>query len=119
MSQYGYGLDYRRMTIGLGLIFNLLLQAHRSTLRRLDFTTGKRVNRGDKLLRIAKRIVLANELERTRRVLGILQVTPLGWLQSRLKMGNKSSSPTIYIGNYKIQVQKENKSKTSQKCKAR
>ena len=24
-SQYGYGLDYRRMTIGPGLIFNLLL----------------------------------------------------------------------------------------------
>ena len=31
-----------------------LLRAHRSTLHRLDFTTGKRVDRGDELLRIAK-----------------------------------------------------------------
>ena len=46
-SQYGYGLDYCRMTIGPGLIFNLLLRAYRSTLRRLDFTTGKRRNRGE------------------------------------------------------------------------
>ena len=30
-SQYGYGLDYHRMTIGPGLIFNLLLRAYRST----------------------------------------------------------------------------------------
>ena len=34
-------------TLGPGLIFNLLLRAHRSTLRRLDFTTGKRRNRGE------------------------------------------------------------------------
>ena len=45
-------------------------------------------------LRVTKRIALANELERTRRVRGISQVTPLGWLQSRLKMGNKPTSPT-------------------------
>ena len=52
-----------------------------------------------------KAVALANELERTRRVRGISQVTPLGWLQSRLKMGNKSSSPIVYIVNYEIQLQ--------------
>ena len=62
-SQYGYSLDYRRMTIGPGLIFNLLLQAHRSTLRRLDFTTGKQVDRGE-LPKTSKAVALANELER-------------------------------------------------------
>ena len=95
MSQYGYGLDYRRMMIGPGLIFNLLLRAHRSTLRRLDFTTGKRWNRGE-LPKNRKAVALANELERTRRVCGISQVTPLGWLQSRLKMGSSPiSNPYI------------------------
>ena len=54
------------MTIGPGLvIFNLLLQAHRSTLRRLHFTTGKRVDRGE-LPKTSKAVALANELERSR-----------------------------------------------------
>ena len=52
-----------------------------------------------------KAVALANELERMRRVREISQVTPLGWLQSRLKMRNESSSPTIYIVNYEIQLQ--------------
>ena len=68
--------------------------------RRLDFTTGKQVDRGDKLLRKCKAVALANKLERMRSVRGISQVTPLGWLQSRLKMRNESSSPTVYIVNY-------------------
>ena len=70
-----------------------VLRAHWSTLRRLDFTTGKRWNRGE-LPKDRKAVALANELERTRRVREISQVTPLGWLQSRLKMGNKPTSPT-------------------------
>ena len=70
-----------------------VLRAHRSTLHRLDFTTGKRVDRGE-LPKIRKEVALANGLERMRRVHEILQVTPLGWLQSRLKMGNKPTSPT-------------------------
>ena len=51
------------MTLGPGLIFNLLLRVHRSTLRRLDFTTGKRVDRGE-LPKTSKAVALANELER-------------------------------------------------------
>ena len=47
-------------------------------------------------LRVAKRIALANELERTRRVRGISRVALLGWLQSRLKMGI-IPSPIQYI----------------------
>ena len=68
-------------------------------MRRLDFTTSKQVDRGDELLRKCKAVALANELEGTRRVRGILQVTLVGWLQSRLKMRNKSSSPTTYISS--------------------
>ena len=55
---------------------------------RLDFTTGKQVDRGDKLLRKCKAVALANELERTRRVRGISQVTPLGWLQMIFPRGS-------------------------------
>ena len=99
-----------------------LLRAHRSTLRRLDFTTGKRVDREGELTpsKIRKAVALANELERTRRVRGISQVTPLGWLQSRLKMGSSPiSNPYIYESaryNYKC-TRKGNDSVTSQSPK--
>ena len=42
-----------------------VLQAHRSALRRLDFTTGKRVDRGE-LPKTSRAVALANELERLR-----------------------------------------------------
>ena len=50
-------------------------------------------------------VALANELEGTRRVQGILQVTLVGWLQSRLKMRDESPSPIIYIPDCEVQVQ--------------
>ena len=45
-------------------------------------------------------VALANELEGTRRVRGISQVTLLGWLQSRLKMGNEPTSPTCIYSSH-------------------
>ena len=83
-------------------------------MHRLDFTTGKQVDRGQ-VLRVHEAVALANKLERTRRVRGISQVTPLGWLQSRLKMGNKSPSPTVYITDCEIQVQTDTTGQTSHK----
>ena len=65
---------------------------------RLDFTTGKQLTEKGKVPpKDRKAVALANELEGTRRVHGISQVTLVGWLQSRLKMRDESPSPTIYI----------------------
>ena len=42
-----------------------VLRVHRRALRRLHFTTGKRVDRGE-LPKTSKAVALANELERSR-----------------------------------------------------
>ena len=41
-SQYGYSLDYRRMTIGPGFDLQSSVMSAPKYTRRLDFTTGKR-----------------------------------------------------------------------------
>ena len=64
-SQYGYSLDYRRMTIGPGFDLQSSVMSAPKYTRRLDFTTGKRLTEkdGELLSSDCEAVALANELE--------------------------------------------------------